>query len=304
MSSLGGKSSDPDLSLLNYRRAMMKPEDHAPASAKASLPQANGILMEMTISDVREFRGEVAVLPLTSVEPHGPHLPYGTDYFIGDGIVRQAVLLANKRQARVLLYPSMPYGNNVNFKAFPTACRVRVRTYMHMLLDIIEALEEDGFRKIVLVNSHGGNIDTIKAVLREHFERHPAGSDRRAFVSFCAASSLASPEAKKIIEHASDHAGESETSLIMHFQGHLVRTSHLGDFPMNKPELAELKEGKVQFVRPWEQYMPVSCGGNSSLASADKGKTLADSAAAGLADYLVRLSGSEWHPGFPYKKAP
>ncbi len=261
---------------------------------------SNGILMEMTIEDVRSFHPEVVVLALTSTEPHGPHLPYGTDYYIGDGITREAVQLANQSGARVLMYPSLPVGNNVNFQHFPFACRMRVRTYMNVLLDIIEALEQDGIRKIVLTNSHGGNVDTIKAVLREHFERHPANSLNRAFVSYCAASGMATAEAARVIEHPSEHAGEKETSLIQHFRPELVREENFADFEISKAQLPELCDGRVHFVRAWEHYMPESCGGETRHSHPEKGKILADSAASGLANHLIGLSKAPWHPGFPY----
>ncbi len=256
--------------------------------------------MEMTLDEVRNFEAQVVVLALTSVEPHGPHLPYGTDFYIGDAITQEAVLLANQRGARVLMYPSLPVGNNVNFLHFPFACRMRVRTYMNVLLDMIEALEQDGIRKIVLTNSHGGNVDTVKAVLREHFGRHSAKSADRAFVSYCSASGMASLEAAQIIEHDSDHAGEKETSLIQHLQPQLVRQEHFAGFEVGKPLLPELCNGKAYFVRPWEQYMPQSAGGETRCSNPEKGKLLAESAARGLADYLVGLSSAQWKPGFPY----
>ena len=80
----------------------------------------SGILMEMTIEEVRAFRPEVVVLPVASVEPHGPALPYGTDFTQCDGAVRRGVERANRRGARALMYPTMPIGNNVNFQAFPS----------------------------------------------------------------------------------------------------------------------------------------------------------------------------------------
>lgn len=272
----------------------MSGDTHAPRS---------GFLMEMTIEDVRAFDAQVVVIPLASTEPHGPHLPYGTDYFIGYGITSQAVRLANAQGARVLLYPGIPIGNNVNFKAFPMACRIRVRSYMNMLLDMIEALEEDGIRKIVLVNSHGGNIDTIKAVLREHFERHPAGGETRAFVSYCTAAGFCDPSVRATIECPSDHAGESETSLVMHFQPHLVRPEKVSSAPIHHPSLSALLGNTVHFVRPWEKYMPESCGGDSRRSTPEKGSAVAESSAAGLASFLVQLSAAPWQPGFPYSNA-
>ncbi len=259
-----------------------------------------GILTEMTLEEVTAFRTEVVVIPLTSVEPHGPHLPYGTDLFIGESIARDAVLRANRDGARALLYPALPVGNNVNFKAFPLACRVRVRTYMNVLLDIIEALEEDGIRKIILANSHGGNVDTVRAVQREHFERHAPGSAQRAFVGYCSGIGLVDPAVATCLEHRSDHAGESETSLILHFRPELVRPGKLAAFPTGKPTLPSLQEGLLHFVRPWEAYMPTSAGGETRKSSAEKGSLLANSAAERFARVLVELSQAPWSERFPY----
>ncbi len=58
---------------------------------------SSGILMEMTLEQVRDFRPEVVVLGVGSVEPHGPALPYGTDYFQCDGVVRRGVERANQQ---------------------------------------------------------------------------------------------------------------------------------------------------------------------------------------------------------------
>lgn len=259
-----------------------------------------GILADMTLAEVRDFNPEVAIIALTSTEPHGPHLPYGTDYYIGDGVVREAVQLANQREARVLMYPSLPVGNNVNFQHFPFACRMRVRTYMNMLLDIIEALEQDGIRKIVLANSHGGNIDTVRATMREHFERHAPQSPTRSFVCFCTAAGMHDRDIKGVITHQSQHAGEAETSLIQHLHPGLVQAEHFANFEVGEPELEELRGPHVHFVRPWEKYMPQCCGGETRLSEPEKGKILAETAARGLADYLVKLSEAKWRIGFPY----
>lgn len=168
----------------------------------------SGILEEMTIDEVREFNPEVVLFGVGSTEPHGPILPYGTDFFQCDGLCRRAAKRANEMGARVLMYPTLPISNNVNFKPFPFVCRISVRTLMLVVLDIIKALEEDGIRKIVLVNGHGGNTDTLRAALREHFDRTKA--EERAFV--CMAGAMPSREALTAMEHPNEHGGEGETS--------------------------------------------------------------------------------------------
>ena len=72
--------------------------------------EITGILEEMTIEQVRELRAQVVVLPIGSTEPHGPHLPYGTDTFQADAVSRRAVTQANRAGGRVLMYPALRSG--------------------------------------------------------------------------------------------------------------------------------------------------------------------------------------------------
>lgn len=257
-----------------------------------------GILEEMTVEDVRGLKPEVVVIPIGSTEPHGPHLPYGTDTYQADAICRGAVLEANRAGARVLMYPTLPISNNVNFKAFPFACRISVRTLMNVVADIIAALEEDGIRKIVIVNGHGGNTDALKAALREHVDRHSPGEG--AFVCLTGAGAMGAPEAAALIEHPSDHAGEAETSQMMHIRPDLVRADKRDNFPFGTPSLDALRSSKVYYIRPWDGHVPASAGGETRAATAAKGKALVESGAAGLASFLVELCNVPWQHGFPY----
>jgi creatinine amidohydrolase len=252
-----------------------------------------GILSEMTINEVRQFKPRVVVLGVSSTEPHGPSLPYGTDFIQCDAVCRQAVAQANSKKSKILMYPTLPVGNNVNAKFFPFACRIKVRTLMHMVLDIIEAVEEDGIRKVVIVNGHGGNTDTLRAVLREHFDR--TDHQHRAFV--CMTQSFPDDLATGIIEHPSDHGGESETSMIMHLRPDLVNMNTLGKLPIGHPVI---DLGSAYYVRPWHLHVPLSGGGETRKSSAVKGRILHTTIAAGLADLLVKLSKARWYPGFPY----
>ncbi len=257
---------------------------------------AHGILMEMTVAEVRAFRPEVVVLGVASTEPHGPVLPYGTDVYQCDAVVRRGVLRANERGGRALMYPTLPIGNNVNFQAFPFACRIRVRTLMQMLLDVIEALEADGVRKVVLHNGHGGNTDAIRAALRAHVgARAP---DEGAFV--CMTSGPPGLHRPPLVEHASDHGGESETSRMLHLREDLVHQGEMGVFPFGTLAVEALAGAGVHFVRPWHRYVPASAGGDVRQASAEKGRTLIDAEAEHLAELLVQLSQAEWTDAFPY----
>jgi creatinine amidohydrolase len=257
-----------------------------------------GILAEMTRDDVEELDPEVVLFGVASTEPHGPHLPYGTDVYQTEGVCRRAVTSANERGARALMYPTLPIGNNVNFKAYPFACRIGVRTLMDVVLDVIEAIEEEGVRKVVVVNGHGGNTATLQATLREHAGRNDP--DEGAFVCLTSTFDAIDDEAAARIEHPSQHGGESETSRMLYLRPDLVREEEFDAFDIQNPTVDELAAEDVSFVPPWHGYMPESAGGETRASSAEKGEALVESAAEFVADVLVALDETETHELFPY----
>jgi creatinine amidohydrolase len=258
--------------------------------------RVEGLLETMTITDVQDFSPEVAVISVASTEPHGPHLPYGTDTLIGAGVTAKAVQLANEKGARVLRLPPLPIGNNVNFKAFPFACRIRVETLMAVLADLAEFLSEDGIKKIVFVNSHGGNDSTIHASLRLIHDR----LGDRIFTCAIRPDAFVGRECADIYSDDSPHAGKYETSMIQYLAGGLVVAEALQESPTTTPEIASLGGNSVHWVRPWHRLMPKSYSGRPDQASAEAGERCFNASAAGMAAFLVDLSRTPWHPGFPY----
>ncbi len=268
------------------------------ASAKASSSKrGNGILEEMTLPEVRAFKPEVVVLPLGSTEPHGDHLPYGTDTYEARAITRLAVEKANQRKARVLLYPALPITNNVNFRKFPFALRIGVRTLMCALIDIVTQCKEDGIKKVVIFNVHGGNPATVHATMREI-----AGMDDMPFVYYVGLGEppqLPGTAFKNPIKHPSLHAGEFETSMVMHIRPDLVQKDKFMNYPTGVEKIEGL-DGR-SFVRPWHLYVPRSAGGETKESSAKKGKILVEGEGAALAELLVQLSKAPYNAKFPYK---
>ena len=260
-----------------------------------------GILTEMTIDEVETLDPEVVVLGIASTEPHGPHLPYGTDTYQTETICRRAVTAANEAGASVLLYPTLPIGNNVNFQAFPFACRIGVRTLMDVVLDVIEAIEAEGVEKIVLVNGHGGNTATLRATLREHAGRHDPGDG--AFVCLTSNSGAIPPGDRDRIEHPSEHAGELETSRMLAIRPDLVDESAFDEFPILKPRLEQLRSDRVTFVPRWDAYMPASAGGETRASSVEKGDAVIDGAADWIAELLVELDRIHVDELFPFPSA-
>ncbi len=254
-----------------------------------------GILNEMTLDDVKAFNAEVVVWALGSTEPHGPALPYGTDHVQADAVVRRGTILANSKGARVMMYPTMPIGCNANFQAWPFACRIAPQTFMQLILDVIEMLEQDGIRKIVIFDGHGGNSDVISAALRAHAHRRPPGSEG-AFV--CKTHGGAPDSA---ITHPSYHGGESEVSMQLHLNGELVHEDKIDNYPFGELAVDALDDPSVSFVKPWHLAVPASCVGDQREASAERGEVIINHSAERLAELLCELSAAEFNENFPYK---
>ncbi len=259
--------------------------NHAPAAFP-------GLLEEMSVEDVRAFAPEIVVLPLGSTEPHGPHLPMGTDTYQVTRLCHIAVEAANARGAKTLLYPTLPITNNVNFRRFPFALRVGVRTLMSMLIDIATQCWQDGVRKLVFVNGHGGNPATIDATLREM-----ASMDHMPFA--CWTWGITPEDFIDPIEHASDHAGEDETSRMLWIRPDLVRSDQLRNNPFGALRVPMLK--RASFVRPWHLYVPESAGGETRASSAEKGESVIRARAEGISQLLVELAQTPYDERFPYE---
>src|SRR5579862_152230 len=158
----------------------------------------SGILQEMTLEDVEAFAPQVGVIGIGSTEPHGPHLPYGTDTEILASILQPAVRQANARGARVLLLPLLPVSLNNNMRAFPYALRFGVTTFLQMLADLVGEFARQGVMKVVLVNGHGGNPDVLRAFQRDHCKHDGP------FLALINAYELATEVTHQVIVHPSD----------------------------------------------------------------------------------------------------
>src|SRR3989442_1347803 len=160
---------------------------------------------------IRSRRWEVAVLPFGATEPHNLHMPYGTDNYEAEAIGDRCCEKAFKSGARVMLLPTIPYGVNTNHLQVPGAltCSVTPTTLLHILADLVDSLERQGVRKLVLLNGHGGN--ELKPLMRELHHRS------RVFLCLCDWFRMAQDVYPQIFKEPGEHADEMESSLGLAF---------------------------------------------------------------------------------------
>lgn len=234
---------------------------------------------EMTSRQLEALKHDqvVVVLPITAVEQHGPHLPTGTDTIIGEAV---AGAVEQRLPKSVLLLPTMWLGASSHHLRFGATLTAELPTYITMLCEIIQPLLLDGYRRVLLLNGHGGNIDPMKVALRRLQPEFPD--------TLLTAGCYWSPgdaEIVKLLEGDDKfvgHACEFETSMIMHLRPELVdteRLAHAGDW------LPDQVQG--MFVcRDMMQRTQAGATGRADLASAEKGAALFDAVVGGVERFV------------------
>src|SRR5437899_8238762 len=225
-------------------------------------------LAERSHADIREQRWEVAVLPFGATEPHNLHMPYGTDNYEVEAIADRCCEKAYRTGARVVLLPAIPYGVNTNHLKVPGAltCSVTPSTLLHILTDLVDSLERQGLRKLVLVNGHGGN--ELKPLMRELHHRS------RVFLFLCDWFRMANDVYPQIFEQPGEHADEVETSLGLAFFPELVQMELADRGTPRATRLEAINRGWVSITRPWHLATTNTGHGDPAGASAAKGQRL------------------------------
>lgn len=255
------------------------------------------ILWETNYAYTKANPYEVAVLPLGATEPHNLHLPYGTDCYEGTTVGEKICEEAHRRGAKVVLLPTVPYGTETNMHRFPLAVNVDPTTLFRFVTDIVRSCLHSGVRKIVLLNSHGGN--DMKPLLRELADK----IDGQLFL--CNWYTVIKDEYSRIFQHEDDHAGEMETSFIMAYFPHLVAKAADGKLAADDGSIAQsrfdaVNRGWVSITRPWHLLTTNSGCGYPHAASADKAERMMKILVDRLATFLVELSESKMDERFPY----
>src|SRR5260370_41072091 len=131
------------------------------------------LFAEMTGEQLREAAGAaLAVLPIGATEQHGPHLPTGTDYFAVETLSREAAAQASGA-IPVIVTPALPFGSSHHHFIFGATLSLTTETYYRVLCELLEALITDGFKRIFLVNCHGGQPQPAHLAARGMALPHP-----------------------------------------------------------------------------------------------------------------------------------
>lgn len=246
----------------------------------------------MTWRDFAEvdFARAVAVMPVAAIEQHGPHLPVSVDSDLNTGIIAAAERYLDADVPAYLL-PQIPVGKSNEHSAYPGTLTVGAATLIAYWTDIADSVVRAGFRRLVIVNSHGGQPQLVEVVVRDLRVRH-------GILAVSANSyALGTPEGlfDPIEEAFGIHAGDIETSMMMHLRPNVVRTDRIDDFPSAGLRIAEANEvlrleGGIGMGWMTQDVNASGAIGDPRGATAERGALAVDHAAARLARLLTEVS--------------
>ncbi len=259
----------------------------------------NWILSEVNYAYVKEHSYDVAVLPMGATEPHNLHMPYGTDTYEAEAIASRACEKAFHEGAKVIMLPAIPYGTDTNQMEFPLAMNLNPSTILTIFRDLIDSLEKHGIKKLVILNSHGGN--DFKPFLRE---LHNQTSVKLFLCDWFRG--ISADVRDEIFDDPGDHADEVETSLgLAYFPEFIVKDESTGklaadDGSMKSTRFSAVNEGWISITRPWHLLTTNSGAGNPHLATAEKGEKLMKVLVDRISGFLIELANSDLDEQFPF----
>lgn len=249
-------------------------------------------LSELTLPQLRSNLPNVVVMPFGATEPHGGHLPYGTDVFETAAIADRACELARDEGGRVVTLPTIPFGVQTSQQTYPLAMNLYPSTLNQIISDLTESLDNSGIEKAVILNGHGGN--DFYTHLKELFDK------RNVFLVQVNWYSMRRKLADELFTAGGDHANDMETSMVLHLRPELVNMREAGPQPTAKFRLAGMQAGWARAPRPWDKYTEDSGAGDPRAATAEKGARFFEAVTQELAAFLVELSNAKIDDTFPF----
>jgi creatinine amidohydrolase len=251
----------------------------------------------MTAPELRALaaRDAVVVLPVAALEQHGPHLPVWTDSKVGHAVAVRGAEIAADLPAVVL--PPMWMGLSEHHFPFGGTISLDYATFAGVIRCVARSIMADGFRKLFLLNSHGGNIEPMAVAAREL--AHELGIP----VAGTTITKLAPAAIKAALttQPGIQHACEGETSLWLHLDPDQVRQDEIP----NTISPGGFAAGDAAATRFWsfaERAPLTGVRGDPRAATAEKGRAIFEAMAEGLAAMLRdpalwRTPDPVWSPG-------
>jgi creatinine amidohydrolase len=248
---------------------------------------------ELTWPQVRDAAAEnrVAVIPIATIEDHGPHLPIDTDLRLCNAVCEAA---AAKAADRAILIPSINHGYTPHHMDFPGAITIGAHTLIDYGVDVCRSLARHGFEKLLIVNGHGSNTPFVDIIARL--------SVVETGVLAAAVNYWAAPGVREVAERLREseriggmnHACEFETSLYLAIAPELVDFTKAAREQSHRPSKNYWTDliagdGPLIMMEQWSALSATGVMGDPTKATAAKGRALLEAAADGIVTLIDEL---------------
>lgn len=239
-------------------------------------------IQHLTATDYRNEPFQKVILPLGSLEGHGPHLPFGTDSLT-------AYLLAleiARRVPKTAVLPPLSYGMSESYRDFPFTVSLRPETETAIIGDILDSLYRQGICKVCILNGHDGNIPSIEIAARTVKTAHP----EMKIVSFDAwwiTLGQLLPPGFFEVWNGLGHGGEGELSIALALFPGLCEPEHARGVVPDLPPYVHIQ---------WTFTELTDCGatGDPTRATKDKGIVMKETLVETIASVLNSLDECGW----------
>lgn len=249
------------------------------------------LIEHLTWNEIRKVEDGVFLVPLGSLEQHGPHLPLITDTAIISAVSNRA---EERDPARVILLPTQWLGHSPHHRRF--ACvSLDLYPYVSMICGICESLVELGARKILLLNGHGGNDVPCRAALRELKSKY--ANRPEIYIVYAAYWSLAANQMSAIRTSppgGMGHAGEMETSVMLVLHPQWVRLEGAaadGPFAQGPFRVRDLLRAQPYYiVNEFDEVSRTGTIGMPEQATKEKGEQFLEAAVQSVNAFIAEFS--------------
>jgi creatinine amidohydrolase len=235
----------------------------------------------------------VAVLPVAATEQHGPHLPLSVDTTLVDGVI-QAAVPHLALDTPVLFLPTQQVGKSNEHLRFPGTLTLSAQTVMQIWMELGACVARAGIRKLLLFNSHGGQVGLMDIVARDLRTEHDLIVYSSNWYSLPLGDAVTG--LFPVHEHRFGiHAGDMETSMMLALREQYVDMTRAQNFVSSSEERAArypILGNGISAKLGWQMqdYNPAGAAGNAAAATAAKGRLLIDAAGLQLARLLQEVS--------------
>jgi creatinine amidohydrolase len=227
----------------------------------------------LTWEEVRDAdKDRVVILSVSATEDHGPHMPLDTDTVLGMAIAKG---VAEAAPDEVFVMPPVPYGFNEHHKDFPGVIWIQPETLIAFVTDITKSLAHHGFRRILLLNSHGSNHPCLDLAARKTVIETGIICVSASYWNLMSARINA--ERKSAIGGIA-HAGEFEAAMYMHLHPERVHLEKSATQNLHNPDSKFFNldlaggGGGAMLMRWWSEVSPDGTMGDPTVADPETGK--------------------------------